>query len=259
MIKKTGILIPAVFAVWLGSCGLEEYSYVSPVPQGNIVEVVLNNKATMRLPSSTGSNVFTNFSILYRIYVSAQNESGQIQTSSSALSAINSSLASDYRDIYPSTDVTSTTTNTNIGSIFRSKGYFEIALQGADIKTLLDNGSLGKTIVIEFSPIAGSIPTLTVEGGSSYNLYRSTGEDYIQTDSNRPLPDRYFQNHADLNAGPDSIAKTNLDVAGNSSIGAASKYAYISLYIVAVGKDKMTNIFSRPTFIGILRLPEKSS
>ncbi|MDR1576376.1 MAG: hypothetical protein LBS37_10265 [Treponema sp.] len=229
------------------------------MPQGNIVEVELNNKATMRLPTSAGSNVFTNFSILYRIYVSAQNESGQIQTSSSALSAINSSLASDYSYIYPSTDVTSTTTNTNVDSIFRSRGYYEMALEGTDIKTLLDNGSLGKTIVIECSPIVGSIPTLTVEGGISYNLYRSRGEDYIQTDSNRPLPDRYFQNHADLNAGPDNTAKTNLDVAGNSSIGSASKYTYISLYVVAVGKDKMANIFSSPTFIGILRLPEKSS
>jgi hypothetical protein len=253
-LKPHRLLVPAVFAVWLVSCGLEEYSYISAVPQGNIT-VVLNNTATIQLPGSNPGNAFINFSILYRIYVSAQNESGQIQTSSSALSAINSSLASDYAAIYPSTDVTSNTTNTNVGGTFKSRGYYEIALEGTNIRTLLDSGSLGKTIVIDFPPIVGSIPGITFDGTANYNLYRSRGEDYIQTDANRSLPeDRYLQNHADLYAGSNSTGKTNMDVAGSST---STSYTYISLYIVATGKDKMTTIFSRPTFIGIFKLPMK--
>ncbi|MDR1252701.1 MAG: hypothetical protein LBK62_11145 [Treponema sp.] len=259
MTKKVHVSI-VVAAVVLGmvsggltSCGLEEYAYVEPVPQGNIVEVVLNNKATIRLPN-IGSNVFTNFSLLYRIYISGQNESGQIQTSSSALSAINSTLASDYAAIYPSTDLTSSSGSTNVGSLFRSRGYYEMFLQGTEIRTLLGSGSRGKTIVIDFPPVTGNIPTLTFDGGTSYNLYRSTGQDGIQTDTSRPLPNRYFQNHADLNAGANATDKTNMDVSPNSA--PTIRYAYVSLYIVSTGRDKMNPVYSNPTFIGILKLPE---
>jgi hypothetical protein len=259
--KSTGFckrpIIPAVFAVvfavWPASCGLEEYSYISSVPQGNIT-VVLNNTATIQLPGSI-DGPFSHFNIFYRIYVSSLNLSGQ--AASSALSAINPSLDSDYRAI-PKTDVTSNKVNdTNIESIFRNRGYYEMFVEGNTnrMRELLDSGSLGKTIVINFPPNTGGIPELTVDG-ASYKLYRSTGNDIVQNNPNKPLPDnRYFQNDAQLNAGPNST--DNLDVEGNSA-ASAPKYTYVSLYIAAVGATGMTRTFSTPTFIGILKLPQSN-
>jgi hypothetical protein len=246
------------------ACGIDEYAYVPQVPPQSIVELQMNNKATIKLPSSVSSSYFTNFSIVYRIYISGQLDPGQIQTSEGALNTISPALRSDYTALYSYTDVTNSTASAGVGNEFKNKGYYEVALQGgATLLSVLGPSSFGRTVILDFPPNTGAIPTLTRDS-TVYNLLRSKGDDKIHTQENKPLPadNRYFLNSSDLNtdANIDTTARTNLDIAaGNLSTG-ASRFAYVSLYIVAVGMNPTTQvpIFSKPTFIGILRLPESS-
>jgi hypothetical protein len=237
---------------------MEEYYYLPPVAEGNI-KVDLNNTATIRIPdldtSTGGYYYFKNFTIYYRIYISGENNSGSIQASSEILNGINPSLLSDYTAIYPSTDTSSTSVNTAIGSLFRNRKYYEITLEGADIRDILSNSVLNRRVVIDFPPNTGSIPTLTVTTNSevvisSHNLFRSNGEGTFQ-----PVPNRYFQNSPDLNSSSNATATKNNDVADRSGT-LTNRYTYISMYLVVVGMDaNYAPIYSNPTFIGILRLP----
>jgi hypothetical protein len=235
---------------------MESYYYLPPVPAGNIHLESLNTAATIDLPnldtSTGGFYYFKNFTIFYRIYVSGEPNAVVNQFSSEVLNVINPTLWQDYNAIYPSTDITSTTVNTSIGSLFRNRKYYELALEDAEIRNVLSASSLGNTIVIDFPTVTGSIPTMTING-TVHNLYRSNGENAF-----RPLPDRYFLNSPDLNSSGNITIDSNLDVADRSGT-LVSRYTYISLYIVIAGMDdNYTPIYSNPTFIGILRLAESS-
>jgi hypothetical protein len=251
------------------SCGIEEYSYVGAVSQGNI-SVELNNKATIRLPSAGDifHSGFTHFGIVYRIYVSEQNQSGQIPAPpSTAFRDINPSLYSSYQTIYPYTDPTNTSLSGNISGTFSGQGFYELTLEGSDIRNVLNLNSAGGTVVLEFPAVPGTPPTLTLNGGTAYRLFRSLGRN--GTDGinnaypNNPLPadSRYFLNHSELNAGSPSPNPSyeNMDVAGNSIASSARRYTYASLYILSVATtDGVNYIYSKPAFIGVLKLPESS-
>lgn len=243
---------------------MEEYTHIGSVPPGN-VGVELNTKATIKLPNNVAS--YNHFVVFYKIYVSGQNESGQIQLSTSALNGINYALAQDYQAIYPSTDVTSSSANTAVGNLFRSRGYYELYVQDpADLNNIDPSGELlssstqGETLEFEFPAVSGSIPTLTISGGKARYLLRSRGNDSVNNTAFRPLPDRYFRNYSDLNAGPNTSDNTNLDVAGISGTSSAGspRYTYVSLYIIVAGRNETTfaNEYSKPTHIAILKLPE---
>ena len=250
----------AVLGGLLVSCGLEEYDYVPSMTEagGAIVSLERNTKATIQLPGSIGTSSFTNFAILYRIYLSAQSIDGQIQTSSDALSAINSTLASDYNILYPYTDITNSSASTGAQSVFIGRNYYTFGLDGTNINSELDSGSFGKTLILDFS-LPGTPPTLTMDGGTPYNLLRSSGRDDLNTRDNQPLPSDsppYFLNYSDLTiSSQNSTDSNNRDVAHISS----SSQSYTALYIVTVGRKSGTlePIYSKPTFIGILRLPAR--
>jgi hypothetical protein len=250
----------AVLGCFVVSCGLEEYDYVPSVTEagGAIVSLERNIKATIQLPQSIGTSSFTNFAILYRIYLSGQSIDGQIQTSSAALSNINPTLASDYNILYPYTDITNSSASTGVQSVFIGRNYYTFGLAGTSINSELDSGSLGKTIVLDFS-LDGIPPTLTIDEGTPYNLLRSSGRDDLNTKDNNPLPsdaDPYFLNYSDLTISPQTATDlNNRDVAHIAS----SSQAYTALYIVAVGRKSGTlePIYSKPAFIGILRLPAR--
>jgi hypothetical protein len=251
-------LLVCLLAGGLASCGMEEYSYMPSVTEagGSIVEVQLNNKATIRLPGAVSSSNFTHFSIVYRLYVSGENTAGQIQTSSSELSRINSYLAQDYNALAPYADPANSSSSTSIGSVFMGRGYYTLALEGANIDNVLSRGS---EVVIEFPAVTGAIPTLTT-GGRTRNLWRSRGDDSINySKPNTPLPrnNRYFLNYSELNAKVDNATTIpeNLDVAGSSVPD--PRYVYISMYLIVVGREaNLAPVYSKPTFIGILKLPE---
>jgi hypothetical protein len=167
---------------------------------------------------------------------------------------------SDYNAIYPSTDTTNTTSvNTSVGSLFRNRRYYELALEGTDIRNVLSDSSFGRRAVINFPQNPGIYPALDITDNAnniiaSYSLHRSNGEGIFE-----PVPDRYFLNSSDLNSSSNITATRNMDIADRSGAPVSPRYTYVSMYIVVSGMDdNYTPIYSNPTFIGILRLPESS-
>jgi hypothetical protein len=237
----------------LCTCGMEDYIYLYPVQESNIT-IRLTDQAAVRIPSpiSSESLYFTHFSIFYRIYISGVLIPSAV-TSPEQMRTISTVLYNDYSGIYPSTSNNSssnTTVNTSVGSLFSSRSYYELELEGASIESVLGGGSQGNELVIDFPPLPGDIPSFTVGGGGPYNLLRSTGNG-----SFNPQPDRYFINTSELNASINagSNSTVNADVADQSGIS-GPRYTYVSMYIVKAGRDPNTlgSIYSAPTFIGIL-------
>ena len=217
----------------------------------------MNTRAVIRLPGSGSdgySSYFQYFTIFYRIYISGVLESGKPQTSQEVFGNINPALWSDYTAIAPSTDTTSTTANTAIGSLFTNRKYHELALSGSSLASVLSSSAQGSTIQLDFPTDGTQNPTLTIQGsGRVYTLFRSTGDGQFE-----PLPDRYLFNTPDICSSANTIAARNADVADRSGIPASPRYTYVSMYIAALGKDYLTNFYSAPTFIGIFRLPERA-
>jgi hypothetical protein len=241
-------------ALVLPSCGIEGGgggggSHMGSVSSGS-VSGTLNDSVSVDLPVPVEWN-FSHFSIYYRIYISGMSLSGQIQTSNEALGQINNFLVGDYAFFSHYTNTTDAAYQGHIGSksIFNSKGYYEIALEGANIEDVL-NQSQGQTFTLDFLTADG-IPKLKTNG-VQYNLWRSNGDGAFNT-----LPaDRYFRNHADLNTNANVTPNQNKDVAVNNS-ATTPCYTYVSVYIMAVGfhHGDFTDIYSKPTFLSILKIP----
>ena len=81
-----------------------------------------------------------------------------------------------------------------------------------------------------------------------FYLFRPAG--VFRSDThNTPANRRFYYNQNLVNNPASDIEKT--------SNGGTGQYAYVSMYIVATGTDEnYSQIFSRPTFIGIYQLPE---
>jgi hypothetical protein len=251
-----GVLVFCILGagpVFFGSCGLDDYMYLSPVQESEIT-IRNNTQAAIGLPSLDAgeSTYFTNFVIFYRIYLSDSPQAGQITPE--LMRTVNAALYNDYNGLFPSTSNNSsnntTTVNTAVGSLFSGRRYYELALDGIDIASVLDSGSQGESLVIEF-PNTGGRPFLTVGGGQPYELWRSNGGRTFE-----PKPDRYFAGHPDLFDNNNLTANINADTAGPSPTGPG--YAYASLYIAKMGRDRQTLglIYSAPTFIGVFKLPD---
>jgi hypothetical protein len=81
------------------ACGIEDYPYLFPVPQGSIRQE-LNNRAVMSIPNANSGNAFFyNYTIYYRIYLS--NNPIENSPSVGNFSAINSTLAQVIRQSPP--------------------------------------------------------------------------------------------------------------------------------------------------------------
>jgi hypothetical protein len=240
------LLCGPVLAGLFLSCGIEDYYYLTPVPVGNIT-LITNLRANILL-SSMSVSYFTNFAIYYRIYISESNESGEIQTSPTSLSNINSTLNSDY-SFFNNYTTSNTMVGTSVGSLFRNRSYYPLATSAGSLDRLLDDNSPGRMVTLNFQDAPA---TITLSGSPSYPLYRS-GEVLSPSPS-----DRLFYNSSDLLSSANTISTVNADVANLTNATGAQRYGYVSLYIVAVGIDLITyaQIYSNPTFIGIMRLPD---
>lgn len=238
------------------SCGLEDIPYIDYIPDGNISD---NTSARIWLPSSSADGYenppigyFTRFDIYYRIYISGEQLSGEINTSA-LRSQINSSLNYDFEGLKGLTDKTNTSNiPSNLDTTFSNRKYFKLTLEDANIDSVLGRNSLGQTLDIRFSPINGEIPVLTLNNGSPYTLRRAVSGPSLNFN---PRPEnRYFLNHVDLNNTANATNDINADVATNTPTNPA--YTYVSMYIFAVGKDYLSTVYSLPTHIGIFRLAE---
>lgn len=255
--KKVFIVIITIF---LFSCGLEDFPVIDPLDlrTWNYKDI---SEATIGLPSSTPTNgydtYFDNFIIFYKIYVSTEIIVGKIEQPAER-SAINATLASDYNSLNPYTDITSTSVSTsNLETTFSNRGYYKLLLEGANINSVLGSGSTGKTLLISFEQNNTVKPTLSLLDGTNVNgpyvLWRAVEGPGFSFD---PKPDRYFQNHTDLHNTQYTNKENNADLIGATG----SRYAYVSMYIAALGRSfdvPPSSIYSQPAFLGIFSLPEK--
>jgi hypothetical protein len=248
IIRRQCLLCGPVLTILLASCGIEDYYYLSPVQVGNIT-LISNTRANILLPS-VSDPYFTNFAIYYRIYISESSEIAEIQTSPASLSRINSTLNSDY-SFFNNYTTSNTMVGTSIGSLFRNRNYYPLGIDSPlSLDSTLGSGAAGRTIVLDFQT---SPAVITIASGSSFQLYRSNNDGAFT-----PLPDRFFRNHTDLSNSAYANSTNNADVADLSNATGAPRYTYTALYIVLVGIDLTTysQIYSNPTFIGIMRLPD---
>ncbi|MDR2951660.1 MAG: hypothetical protein LBU82_00300, partial [Treponema sp.] len=182
-----------------------------------------NTSATVTLPVIPASeHYFRNFRIYYRIYISTDNISSEIQISDSVLRGINSSLYNDYAAINPYTDPLTASASTDVGRLFSGRIYHELELsENADIKSIL---TPSMTFEIRFP--GNDTPYISIND-ISYTLYRSNGEGTFT-----PEPDRFFLNSEELTDNEKAINTINADTAANSAITSGPRYTYVSMYLV---------------------------
>lgn len=236
----------------LVSCGIEDYPFLYPVPQGNITQDG-DFQATINLPN-LGIDYAPYFTIYYRIYISGRQPSGG-RIDEGSMNDVNPTLSSDYAYFLPYTTAGTTTISTSVGTLFNNRNYKTLALEEANIeRDILSQNAGGKTIILDFPQTSGTtIPVLVIDN-TRYNLQRSTGNGLFS-----PKPDnRYFLNHPELNASANVSSTINADVVNiDPPNSAGTRYTYVALYIVVTGIDNnFSPVYSAPAFIGILRLPE---
>jgi hypothetical protein len=253
MVKKAiAVFLVSAALAGFSACGLEEYYYLEPVAEGRVTTSI--SQATIALPGSgaDGYSNFSNFIIFYRIYLSDYQIDGVSKDDTATMSSINGSLSSAYNAIKPHTDVTSSTVNTSIGDLFRNYQFYELALEGINIEGVLSGSSLGNTMDINFPPNRGATMRLN---GNEYNLYRSTNGGVF-----KPEPDRYFFNSPELRDRNNLKPTLSADVTDKSQVAADQlRYSYVLMYIAAYGRYTLNFFYSRPTFVGIFRLAERTN
>ena len=263
--KYRAALFIGIFSLGgLLSCGLEEFYYIDYIPWSDYRDT----DATINLPSSSNdgygppNDYFDNFIIFYRIYISGELTSGRIDTSEMR-NRINPTLDSDYNALYPYTDITSTSINTsNLEITFSNRRYFLLTLintngSAVNIDSVLGSGSLGGTLRILFDTNPGAQPTLTISGGTVYNLQRANQNANLGLYGLNLQPDRRFLNHPELYNPANITNERNADVVAAASGSVTPIYTYVSMYIATRGTSlemPPRPIYSQPTFIGIFRL-----
>ena len=233
--------IPVLLACILSiSCGVDEYYYLPQVPDGDINRTS-NMEAVIDIPP-IDLYYAAGYTIFYRIYPSGHNTLAYI--TQNYMSTISSSLASDYSYLSGAADPTNTTTVPN-SSTFTDRKYFEVEFEGADIRSKLSTA--GGTLRISFPATVSGIP-IAIINGEQFNLFRSSR--LIS-----PEPDLYFRNTSELRDSTKANDNANADVAAYSG---SPQYAYVSMYIAAIGTDQtnFNSILSKPTHISVFRLTD---
>ena len=202
-----------------------------------------------------------NYTIFYRIYISSQEQTGIIHTTDPILMSINPALLSDFRAIYPFADPINIDINTTgIGRLFANRGYFELYV--SDTGLVSDAIPIGVFlsrdfpggISIHFPVIATVGAPFLIADGVVHSLIRA------HEAGSSPIPiNRLFLNHDDLNDNDNATEILNRDTVRYRypNIQIPPRFTYVSMYIVTVGFDPVTfaSIYSKPTHLGIFRLP----
>jgi len=250
---KPGLVLCCLIMVFF-SCGIEELIFLEPV-----VDVSFTGVTTGRLtiPNTSASDYFRNFTIYYRIYLS-DVPSTSITTNDERRN-IHPNLASHYNIIEPYIiDENRVFTST---TIFTSRGYFPLYISpnkvdGFAVHDLLTKQGYspfppvtpGGTINFDFTDsIVGPFIRLSYDSTSTQLfLFRATG-------NFTPMPDRQFFLQGEM-ISP-ITTEVNADV--EAKAGVTPQYAYVSLYIIAIGIDNsFSPVYSQPAHIGIFRLPD---
>jgi hypothetical protein len=242
MNRQKILLIFTLCLLTLLTCGIDEYYYLPQVPESGI-EKTFNTEASINIPSNLLNEVdhyATGYVIFYKIYIS----NASFGTIPEILNN-NSRILSDYNAFLPYIDPSNATSIPSLAT-FSNRGYYELELDGANIRNTVLSKS-GGTFSIQFTPRAGEIPFIE-HGGNKYSLYRSNGGGLFA-----PKPDRYFRSSTELNDNANAIATINADVSGQSG---TNGFAYTSMYIVTVGQNpsNFSRLYGKPTHINIFIL-----
>ena len=232
--KSLHLIIPAVLII---SCGIEEYYYLPQVPEGNI-SVQFTSFASINIPAITESYA-SGYIIYYRIYLSDRD-----LVSFDNLSVINPYLLNDFNLLFPYTDPSNNTLVTTANT-FSNRNYYELNY------TISRNGG---RLEINF-PTFNDSPTASLDGGAAQTLRRAAS----LLNTSLPRDDPFFRSRIDLRTNAYATSAVNADVAPmqGSNPPFQSQYAYAAMYIAAIGQNNsFTRIYSKPTFIGVFRLPE---
>jgi len=243
MMKKNLILTILLACAGFISCGIDEYYYLPQVSESGVT-VNLNTEATLNLPAISQDEYYfaVSYTIFYRIYVS-----NFLTSSSTDIAQISPSLASDYNYFTTFTNPANTTSITS-SSTFRNRNYYELEFDGADIVSMLPKS--GGTFRIRFPTVLWGEPSASLNNGQEVRLQRSR-----QLISPQPRNDLLFRNTPELRSYENANANTNADVAGRTG---EMQYAYVSMYIAAYGVNpgNFTQIYSKPSHIGVFKLPD---
>jgi len=225
------------------SCGIDEIAYLPQVSESAITRE-LTTKASLSIPALTESYA-TGYIIYYKIYI-IDSEFGTIPE----LISNNSRISSDYSALSSYTDPTNTSSIPSLNT-FKGRGFYELELEKSNIRNTVLSTS-GSSFTIQFPLTDGEKPFID---SADNPIYRST-----DGGSFNPKPTgagyRYFFSSPEMNDYANAIPTVNADVSGASGV---SKFAYTSMYIVAVGtnqsKGNFSRLYGKPTHINIFKLP----
>ncbi len=236
-------IILLLFCLSIFSCGLEEAYYLPQVAEGLISASINTVDITIEPINESHARYY---SIFYRIYISGEDNSGIIDTPPER-NSISTDLERDFNAIFPYTNPLNTSEVST--SLFSSRNYFKLELEGTNIDNLLSTaGKTITTLMLDFPTAQGEIPYAVFNNDDENKIFISRS-----TKNNKLKPDQFFLNTSELNE-IDTTSSTNIDVAGRT---VSPQFAYVSMYIVAEGwhSTNFSVIFSKPTHIGIFKLP----
>jgi hypothetical protein len=262
--KSVGRLLNAFLlpfaALLLGACGLEDYPYIFPIPQG-IIFRSMNDFSRVPIPTDNAGNpYFRNFVIFYRIYIS--NLLLSDTASPDVFLGINPALSANYIEFERFID-SDTLINVNMDRVFQGRRYKYLSLltlpADLNINNELSSSILGHTLEFDFSTDAVNqwgAPVMQVYAGGillrTRILWRSA-----DGFSPQPAGNRNFFNRDELWDSGFLNDQFNADVQGHPAHNPGiSTYTYAAMYIMAMGYDSNHSpIYSTPSRIHVFLLP----
>jgi len=215
------LILLAVVA--FSSCGIEDYIYLAPVPSPSQTS---QDEIPVVLPNSDQPDTyFLGYSIYYKIYKSKFTPPEVI--TSSNFKDINETMATDYSRLAPYLSA-DTIASINMNAFFNSLNFYPLNTTNGNIVSLL-NGTI-----------------------NSFSLQKTNDGFVMNSNSvNYPLV-RSVPNNPPFTYTPeiDGSDVINL-IEGHTT-------AYALFFIFAYGVDEYgSSIFSRPTMLGVLQLPNQ--
>jgi len=238
-IRRAAVLV-LIIAALCTSCGIERFYYLPQVPEGYIsTEFDTLAEITIPVLDDVQYDFASGYVIFYRIYLSSFE--GFTSSTAGNYNEISQALWSHYVALEPYTDPTKT--NTIETSTFRSRGYYELEIEGSNIMdTVLTKKGGSFSIIFE----TDRTHPVIIANGTDYRLFRSTGGQAFS-----PVPNRYFLNTIEIRDNNNVRPELNADV--ERFTGATR--AYVSMYIAATGRNQnFTRIYGKPTFINVFKL-----
>lgn len=216
--KNISIFLLCFSFIFLNSCGIENYIYLTPVTA--ITKTADTISVTLPLLSDQPVDYFSGYMIYYKIYTSTNNLTSIIESSN--FNEINSTMSTDFSKMSPYVS-TDSFNSINMYVFLNSIGFSQLQLDNTDIISLL------KTIN-NFKIQKNQIELDLEYSSNSYPLIRINKET--------------FKYKSDI-SGDDVVVIDNHST------------AYAMFIIFAYGVDEYGSpIFSRPSLLGVLQLPQ---